>query len=283
MAFAALTAASVIAARISAVMPGAGASSMTFWWRRCSEQSRSNRCTALPRLSPNTCTSIWRGLSTYFSTSTAVVAESGLGLAPRAGQRLGEIVGAVDAPHALAAAAGARLDQHRIADLARLAGEQHQLLVFAVIARHHRHAGLFHQPLGGVLQPHGADRGGRRADEDQAGRRHLLDEVRIFRKEAVARMDRLRAGRLRRGDDPVAAQIAFGRPARRRYAPPRRPSRHAAPARRRRNRRPRCAMPSRRAVRMTRQAISPRLAIRILENIMASRKKAAGMPSPPPV
>jgi hypothetical protein len=25
------------------VMPGAGASSSTFWWRRCTEQSRSNR------------------------------------------------------------------------------------------------------------------------------------------------------------------------------------------------------------------------------------------------
>ena len=33
---------------------GAGASSMTFWWRRCSEQSRSNRWTTLPWSSPNT-------------------------------------------------------------------------------------------------------------------------------------------------------------------------------------------------------------------------------------
>jgi hypothetical protein len=38
---AAWTAASVIAARTGSVMPGAGASSITFWWRRCSEQSRS--------------------------------------------------------------------------------------------------------------------------------------------------------------------------------------------------------------------------------------------------
>ena len=29
--------------RRSGVMPGAGASSSTFWWRRCTEQSRSNR------------------------------------------------------------------------------------------------------------------------------------------------------------------------------------------------------------------------------------------------
>ena len=32
-----------ISARKAAVIPGAGASSMTFWWRRCSEQSRSLR------------------------------------------------------------------------------------------------------------------------------------------------------------------------------------------------------------------------------------------------
>ena len=78
-----------------------------------------------------------------------------------------------------------------------------------MIARHHRHAGLFHQPLGGVLQPHGADRGRRRADEDEPCRRHLVDEIGVFRQEAVAGMDRLGAGRQRRRDDLVAAQIAF--------------------------------------------------------------------------
>ena len=30
---------------VASVRPGAGASSMTFWWRRWTEQSRSNRCT----------------------------------------------------------------------------------------------------------------------------------------------------------------------------------------------------------------------------------------------
>ena len=34
-----------ILARCSASMAGEGASSSTFWWRRCSEQSRSPRCT----------------------------------------------------------------------------------------------------------------------------------------------------------------------------------------------------------------------------------------------
>ena len=35
-------------ARKAAERPGAGASSMTFWWRRCSEQSRSSKCRQLP-------------------------------------------------------------------------------------------------------------------------------------------------------------------------------------------------------------------------------------------
>jgi hypothetical protein len=37
-----------ISARCFGVMPGAGASSTTFWWRRCIEQSRSPRWMALP-------------------------------------------------------------------------------------------------------------------------------------------------------------------------------------------------------------------------------------------
>ena len=46
---------------------GEGASSITFWWRRCSEQSRSPRWTAPPLPSPKTCISMWRGVERYFS------------------------------------------------------------------------------------------------------------------------------------------------------------------------------------------------------------------------
>jgi hypothetical protein len=38
----------MVGALLGVVMPGAGASSMTFWWRRCMEQSRSPRWMALP-------------------------------------------------------------------------------------------------------------------------------------------------------------------------------------------------------------------------------------------
>ncbi len=42
------------------------ASSQTFWWRRCSEQSRSPRWMPLPAPSPNTCSSMWRGFPDTF-------------------------------------------------------------------------------------------------------------------------------------------------------------------------------------------------------------------------
>ena len=58
----------MIAARCSSLIVGAGASSSTFWWRRCVEQSRSKKCSTVPWVSPMTCTSMWRPDSTYFST-----------------------------------------------------------------------------------------------------------------------------------------------------------------------------------------------------------------------
>ncbi len=57
--------------RSSGVMAGEGASSMSFWWRRCTEQSRSLRCTTRPCVSPKTWISTCRGRSRYFSMYTA--------------------------------------------------------------------------------------------------------------------------------------------------------------------------------------------------------------------
>eukprot|EP00962_Isochrysis_galbana_P003608 scaffold1027_cov116-Isochrysis_galbana.AAC.1 len=54
-ALAARTAAAPSSSLSACPTPGAGASSSTFWCRRCTEQSRSNRWTAPPRLSQNTC------------------------------------------------------------------------------------------------------------------------------------------------------------------------------------------------------------------------------------
>jgi hypothetical protein len=60
------------------------------------------------------------------------------------------------------------LHEQREADLRRLEARS-VVLVLAVVAGHHRHAGLLHDRLGAVLEAHLLDRLGRGADEDQPG------------------------------------------------------------------------------------------------------------------
>ena len=47
--------------RVSSGNSGAGDSSISFWWRRWAEQSRSPTHTTLPCVSPMICISTWRG------------------------------------------------------------------------------------------------------------------------------------------------------------------------------------------------------------------------------
>ena len=71
----------------------------------------------------------WASASTWISMCRAVgdepldqqrvVAEGATGLAAGAGDRVGQVLGAVHQPHALAAAAGGRLEQHREAERRR--------------------------------------------------------------------------------------------------------------------------------------------------------------------
>ena len=203
-----------------------------------------------------------------FLDQHARIAERRLRLARRAFQRGVELGVLVDAAHALAAAARDRLDQHRIADLVGLLLEELRVLQFAVIAGHDRHAGLLHQRLGPVLQPHGADRGRRRSDEHDAGRRAGFGELRILRQEAVARMDAVCALRARATVDQLLDRRDSSRapPAARSDAPRRRRA-HAARRRRPPNRPRSTRRPSRFAVRAMRTAISPRLAIRTEVNM----------------
>ena len=139
-----------------------------------------------------------------------VVAEARGRLAPGVLQGGGERPVVPHHPHALAAAAGPRLDQHRPADRRGMGGERGILLVGTMVARHHGHARRLHQALGLILQPHRADRGGRRADEDDAGGLAGQGEVGVLGEEAVAGMDRFGARGARDLDDPLAPQIALG-------------------------------------------------------------------------
>ena len=139
------------------------------------------------------------------------VREVGLPLPPGALERLLGLRRVVHFLHALAAAAGRRLDQEREAD--RVA-EREQLVDRADgvgRARDDRNSRLLHRRAGGRLRAHQLDRGGRRADPDEAGVLHGLRERRVLGEEAVAGMDGLRPGTLRRVEDAVDREVALGR------------------------------------------------------------------------
>ena len=138
----------------------------------------------------------------------AILAEGVLRLALAAFEAGGELACRAHDAHALAAAAMRGLDHQRIADAVGFALQQVGRLVFACVARHHRHAGGGHQVLGAGLAAHLAHGCARRADEGDAGGRHRIGEVRVLGQEAVAGVDRLRAGFLRHLEDGVAAQVA---------------------------------------------------------------------------
>ena len=70
MALTAATAVAPMRSRKLGVTAGDGASSISFWWRRCTEQSRSPRWIALPCRSANTWISMCRGSTMAFSRIT---------------------------------------------------------------------------------------------------------------------------------------------------------------------------------------------------------------------
>ena len=79
------------ASRSSGSRFGAGAISTTFWWRRCTEQSRSKRWITLPAPSARICTSMWRGLDHGLLDEDGRVAERALGLAHAGLDRLAQV------------------------------------------------------------------------------------------------------------------------------------------------------------------------------------------------
>ena len=107
------------AARSSGVSAGLGASSISFWCRRCTEQSRSPRWITLPCVSPRIWNSMCRGSREVLLHVDVAVAErrQRLGAGQPEGAR--ELVGVPRHAHPLAAAAGRRLDDDREPDLLR--------------------------------------------------------------------------------------------------------------------------------------------------------------------
>ena len=109
-----------------------------------------------------------------------------------------DLLPAMGDAHALAAAAGRGLDHHRIADLVGDLGGAFGRFDHAEIAGHGRDLRGVGEFLGFDLVAHRLDGARVGADEDDAGLGQRLGEGRALGQEAVAGMDRLGAGRLRR-------------------------------------------------------------------------------------
>ncbi|MNO47283.1 hypothetical protein D3C76_375920 [compost metagenome] len=140
----------------------------------------------------------------------ARIAERRLRLTLGRGQGVGQLAFFLDHFHALATAAGAGLEQHRVADAFGGGAEGVQVLGFAVVARHQWHASGFHQCLGRRLAAHGVDGAGRWAEEDQPGLFDGAGEACVLGQEAIARVDGLGAAGLGCGQQLVDQQVAFG-------------------------------------------------------------------------
>ncbi len=112
--------------------------------------------------------------------------------------------------HADAAAAGGAFQHHRIGNALGL-GQSMFEIVEQARAGQQRRAGLLRDLARRVLQAESPQMFGTRADEGDSLRREPFREADIFRQEAIAGMDRLRAGLAAGVEDRVDAQIAFAR------------------------------------------------------------------------
>ena len=111
--------------------------------------------------------------------------------------------------HALAAAACRSLDEHRIADFLSEGARLLDGVDAAVGAGHRGDAAGLHGLASGGLVAHALDALGGRPDEYEVVVDAGAGEVGVFSQEAVAGMDRLGAGNLRRLDDVRHHEIAF--------------------------------------------------------------------------
>jgi hypothetical protein len=209
---------------------------------------------------------MWRGRSISFSTYRSGLEKERSASLDASRNAASSSASGIHAAHALAAAAGHRFQQQGIAEprgeRAGFGGTAERF----VSAGHHRRArGDGHLARGG-LRAHAANGLGRRADEDDAGRFAGGGEIRILAEEAVAGVDGLGAMLARGVQNAVGAQIAFGEgegpthsasSAMRTCSDVRSASEKTATE----------AISISRSVRITRTAISPRLAIRTLRNI----------------
>ena len=193
--------------RVASGRSGAGASSTTFWWRRCTEQSRSNRCTTVAvRVAEHLHLDVARPLDGLLEEDRPV-AEGRRRLAGGRDGRVRELLGRPDEPQPAPAAARRRLDEQREPD--RLGGLERALAVRQRVGGPEHRQARCHGGLPGrdLVAGQAEDVSGR-ADEGDAGRGAGLGERRALRQEAVAGVQRVRAraaGDLEQGVDVEVA------------------------------------------------------------------------------
>ena len=223
--------------RVASATRTAGASSTTFWCRRCTEHSRSKRCSTVPWVSPDHLHLDVPGVGQVPLHEDLVGAEGGRGLALRRRHRLGQLARRLDQAHAPAAPAGRRLDQQRVADARPRPPRSASVAAVATTA------------LGSTGTPAAATTSLARAlwpmtrmasaggpTHTMPGRRTGLGQGGVLRQEPVARMEGVGA---RPGAPPAPARRGSGRsrPAWRPTAGRRRRLRRRGGCRRRRRRR----------------------------------------------
>ena len=142
-----------------------------------------------------------------FLNKHAVIAETVQPLALGRLEPFAHVRFIIGKPHPLAAAAGAGLHHHRIADFRRNPNRMFGVVDLTDKAGDDIDASLHRQLLGLDLVAHGGNRVHRRADKSDALGGQRLGKAGAFGQEAIARMHRLRAGSLARGDDLFGQQI----------------------------------------------------------------------------
>ena len=140
-----------------------------------------------------------------------VVAEAGprFGAGRVEGPR--QLLRSADEAHPLAAAAGRGLDDHRVADRRRDRRRLLRVAAEGVGAGEHRHAGGAQRGARGHFVAEQAHRRGGRADEDEPAPPAFRRELGVLGEEAVAGVDRLRAGRARGLEDPLRVEVRLAR------------------------------------------------------------------------
>ena len=175
---------------------GAGASSTTFWWRRCSEQSRSPSTShARRRVADDLHLDVPAVLDVRLDEDRRRRRTPRAPRPRRPPTASARSASDADDPHAPSAAAGGRLDEQREVGLGRLLRH-----------REDRYAGGRHEPLRLDLRAHLLHRLRCRPDPDEPGLDDGAGEGGVLGEEAVAGVDRVGPGPQGRVDQQVAAR-----------------------------------------------------------------------------